>query len=186
MALILLLPTGQVIYASTKQNVTSGKNTLTTNNEISVTSAKKPSIDHLDGLNQNNPLGYNASPIKESVSKFEKAYNKNVKLPQYIPFTPTHSGGKFAETPKIVTVDYLNKETNERLCMMVFLRPEQSIEEGKTGKYVDCKAVYDHLKESKNEFMSFKEGDLLYYITISKNNRDEKLDDLLKVANSLK
>lgn len=178
LSLILLLSLGQVIYASTEQNATSNEN------------IKKSSTDHLGDLNPNNPLGYNASPIEESVSQFEKTYNKNVKLPRYIPFTPTHSGGNFAESQKIVTVDYLNKKTNERLCMMVFIRPEQSIEEGKTGKYVDLnngtKAVYHHLKESSNEFMIFKEGELLYYITISKNNRDEKLDDLLKVANSLK
>ncbi|MED4730971.1 hypothetical protein P9597_23120 [Aneurinibacillus migulanus] len=75
--------------------------------------------------------------------------------------------------------------------MMVFIRPEQSIEQGKTGKYVDLnngtKAVYYHLQESDNEFMRFKEGDLLYYtIYVFQNNRDEKLNDLLKVANSPK
>lgn len=185
MASTLLLPIGQVIYASTKQNA----NTLTTNSKMPVTSVKKPFTDPLYDINLDNPLGYDASSIEESVSQFEKTYNKDVMLPQYIPFIPTHSGGNFAETQKIVTVDYLNKETNERLCMMVFLRPEQSVEEGKTGKYVDLnngtKAVYYHLPESKNEFMRFKKGDLLYYITISKNNRNEKLDDLMKVANSL-
>lgn len=70
MSLNLFLSLGQVTYANIEQNATLEEN-------INV---KKSSTDHLGDLNPNNPLGYDASPIEESVSKFEKTYNKHVLL----------------------------------------------------------------------------------------------------------
>ena len=103
--------------------------------------------DPLD-YDPNKPLG-DVSPIHISVSQFEERYHKDVLIPQFIPFKPTHSGGRCNELLKNLDIEYINLKSNER-------------------------------------FLFLYKGGLFYEIGISKNKKNEKLNDLLKVANSLK
>lgn len=183
-ASILLMSTEQIISAEVAHKK------LNTNKNI--VTIELPSLENKYQpikIDPNKPLG-DVFPIKESVSQFEKRFHKEVMLPQYIPFIPTHSGGNFSETNKLIQVDYLNQKTDERLYMMILLRPEEQVKNGENAKIISLvdgtKAIYNHIKESDGEFMRFKKGDLIYYISISKNNKEEKIGDLLKVANSLK
>lgn len=180
--LILLLSTEKISFAEGVQDIS-----ITNRNSISnqlLSMKEKPII-----IDPNKPLG-DVSSIKKSVYQFENYFHKVVMLPQYIPFTPTHSGGNLSKKDKLIQIDYLNQKINERLYLMILLRPEEKVRDGKNAKKLSLvdgtEVIYNHIKESDSDFIRFKKGDLIYYIAISKNKKEEKLADLLKVANSLK
>ncbi|RAT94000.1 hypothetical protein [Brevibacillus sp. Leaf182] len=141
--------------------------------------------DPLD-VDPSKPLG-NVAPIKVSVTQFENTYKKDTLLPQYIPFTPTHTGGVFSELQQKLTVDYLDQKTDERLSMTIHYKIGGDLKI--QPKIVDLvngtKAEYLHDEYYLADFIRFKKSDLIYVIGISKNGRGERFDDLVKVANSL-
>lgn len=163
------------------------KNAIATLTEIANSEPKKEELE----LDPYHPMGVRGLvPIDVSVLQFENHLHQDVMLPQYIPFLPTHSGSFYNKTAKIIQIGYLNQKTNERFDMFVYFNPEQKVREGKNAKLIKLdnglRVVYNHIKESHKDSMRFKKGDLLYYLTITKNNREEKLGELIKIANSLK
>ncbi|WDV93323.1 hypothetical protein [Brevibacillus parabrevis] len=141
--------------------------------------------DPLD-VDPNKPLG-NVAPLKVSVSQFEKTYHKDILLPQYIPFTPTHTGGRFNELLQRLTVDYYNNQTNELLSISIYVQSNNPLKiQPEMITLVDgTKAEYLHADNYMADFIRFKKNNLFYEIGIAKNGKSEKMDDLLKVANSL-
>jgi hypothetical protein len=139
--------------------------------------------------NPNKPLG-NVITIEESVLQFEKAFNKEVLLPKYLPFTPTDSGGNFYKNEQRLTVDYLNRQTGELCSLHIYNREfHLNSETAATNvKLTDgTKASYIHNSSIVADFIKFKKAELTYLLGISKNNSPDKskLNDLLKIANSL-
>ena len=134
------------------------------------------------------PLG-DVSPIHISVSQFEERYRKDVLIPHYIPFTPTHSGGRCNERFQNVEIDFINVKTNEKLFIDVSFKNHW-------GKFVKqaalvtlddgTKAWYLNDKRRVADFLGFHKDELFYEIGILKNHKNERLHDLIKVANSLK
>ncbi|MDR7319653.1 hypothetical protein [Brevibacillus nitrificans] len=141
--------------------------------------------DPLD-VDSNKPLG-NVSTIELSETQFKNTYKKDILLPQYVPFTPTHTGGHFNKLLQELSIDYLNEKTNELLSISIYVQNGGDIKiQPEIVTLVDgTKAEYLHADNYIADFIRFKKNGLTYLVGISKNDKKEKRDDLLKVANSL-
>ncbi|CAM3680309.1 MULTISPECIES: hypothetical protein [Brevibacillus] len=146
------------------------------------------SIPPKDPLNSDpsKPLG-DVAPIKVSVSQFENTNKQKISLPQYIPFTPTHTGGHYNKLLQMLTIDYLNQKTNELLSISVYLKESSdknnkpeivTLADGTIAKYI-------HSDKYIADFIRFKKNNLTYEIGILKQEKGRRLDALIKVANSL-
>ncbi|RNB68021.1 hypothetical protein EDM52_21695 [Brevibacillus invocatus] len=146
-----------------------------------------PPKDPLD-TDPSKPLG-DVVPIEASVSQFENTNKQKILLPKYIPFTPTHTGGHYNELLKMLSIQYLDQKANNLLAISVYLKKNRSKNFEVKSENVTLAdgtiAMYVHSEDHGADIIRFKKNNLTYQIRLSKRGTEKKLDDLIKVANSL-
>ena len=126
--------------------------------------------------------------LQKSISQFENKFNQNIMLPEYIPFNPTNIDSEFNESLKLLKINYTNKKTNEELMILISLKQNEKINSNKYSKQITLndgtKTIYSHIEKSDSEFLTFVKNDLDYYLKLTKNGKETRINDLLKIANS--
>ncbi|KHF38539.1 hypothetical protein [Halalkalibacter okhensis] len=112
-------------------------------------------------------------------------------MPEYLPFTPTVSGGNIDKSQDILRIDYLNEKSNKTLALEAHVN-DLNLKSAK-GEYFNLnngiKAEIINDQSIDFLFINFKVNDLTYLIGINKNKYpdiEECIKELKKVANSIK
>ncbi|MCM3379488.1 DUF4367 domain-containing protein [Shouchella rhizosphaerae] len=134
----------------------------------------------------NKPLG-DVLPIEKAVQEFNYLYGIEVVLPQYLPIHYTTQGGSIDQGS--LRVDYMDQSNNELLSINVFVG-EKHLESEKRAKEVllnkNITGYHFIMPDSNINFLIFRQDGLTYIIALASHYKDNKVDELIKIANSLR
>ena len=135
-----------------------------------------------------NPLGDNLS-IAKTVSNFEKRFQKKVLLPEYISFTPTHTGGSYLEASAYIRISYYNISSKQTLIVEEAVEnPQSDYNKAAKANPITLKDGTDaiYLEDRIAKRIWFKKNGMVYTIGLQTDHNNVDTQELLQVVNSLK
>lgn len=133
------------------------------------------------------PLG-DVVKIEQAVAEFERALQKEIQLPKYIPFEITYSGAKYNPKNKSILISYLNEKTGALMDVHVKqgeMPSQLTSRQRKIKMNVEDKVgIYDSEDKRAVNFVYFYSKGLEYRVAINKRPVEYKQDTFIKVAES--
>ncbi|MEK3991985.1 hypothetical protein [Robertmurraya sp. FSL R5-0851] len=126
--------------------------------------------------------------FKEATKEFEERFKSKIELPKSIPFKVKYKYGKFEEKNSKVTYEYSGEDfSGDFLSVVVTLKTLGKFKGGYTFHTKNGTEVYinENPHPDLHTMLSFKKGNLYYYIVLHFHNKDLEKEKILEIANSL-
>lgn len=130
------------------------------------------------------PLG-DVIPIEKAVQEFNYLYGIEVALPKYLPIHYTTQGGSIQ---RALRVDYMDQSNNELLSINVFVGEEYLESEKRAEEVLVNKNItgyHFNMPDSNINYLIFRQRGLTYIIALASHHKENKMDELIKIANSI-
>ncbi|MEK5641437.1 hypothetical protein BK138_13955 [Paenibacillus rhizosphaerae] len=127
--------------------------------------------------------------IQKAERQFENKFQRNIKVPQYVPLKHNYTGGFFDEAKGSLTLDYLDTNNNLKFEVKAIKGIlNENVNRGEKIQLKDGHAYYLNKKEHVADYIVFqdKDNEVIYFLSMNKKTQGEThLQELIKAADSL-